>query len=105
MTKPITPHEVVDAKAKAMPDEVIEVFNELIAKNWNGHQAVIKKGEAVSAIIAALDLEGNREIYDNNWLDVEDIFRKAGWDVKYDKPGYNETYEGYYTFQKKGRKG
>jgi len=40
-------------------------------------------------------------MYDKGWMDVEDAYRKAGWDVDFDKPGYNETYEANFTFSKK----
>jgi hypothetical protein len=33
---PLTPGEVDDARVKAIPSEVLEVFNRLIAANWNG---------------------------------------------------------------------
>lgn len=97
----ITPSEVDQAKADALPDFVLEIFNNLIVLNWNGHSARITKTEAVDALLAAAP-DGTTTI-DMNWLDVEPIYRKAGWEVNYDKPGYNETYEGSYTFKKKGK--
>lgn len=41
------------------------------------------------------------EVFKKGWLNVEYLFRAAGWEVQYDKPGYNETYEAYFTFSKK----
>ena len=101
--KPITPREVVGKKQESLPDEVIEAFNELIAENWEGSSSRIKQIKAVAKIrekflpkrITA------KKMFDNNWLDVEDVFRKAGWDVEYDKPGFNETYEPIFEFSKK----
>ena len=43
----------------------------------------------------------SKTIYDNNWLDIEDIFREAGWKVTYDKPAYNESYDAYFKFEGK----
>ena len=40
-------------------------------------------------------------IFSNHWLDVEDIYRKQGWKVVYDSPGYDESYDAYYEFRKK----
>ena len=37
-------------------------------------------------------------------FDVEDIYEKAGWDVTYDTPGYNETYEPKFTFKPSKKK-
>lgn len=36
---------------------------------------------------------------DREHLDVEDVYRAAGWEVTYDKPGYNETYDATFTFR------
>lgn len=42
------------------------------------------------------------EIFDNHWLDIEDIYREQGWKVKYDKPGYNEeSFKPYFEFSVK----
>lgn len=99
MTKPITPSQV--SSSKVIPPEVIEVFNELIAKNWDGHEAIVKQD--VAARLAAKRLNITTEtLFDNHYMDVESTFRKAGWKVEYDKPGYCETYEASFTFSKKG---
>lgn len=100
MTNPITPQDVVTAKAASFPDEVIEAFNGLIAKKFSNGYANFTLSEAKSAINKLI---GNR-LWDSDWLNVEEIYRNAGWDVSYDKPGYNESYEGNYTFKKKGQK-
>jgi len=41
------------------------------------------------------------KIFENGWLDVEPIYREVGWNVEYDKPGYNETYEASFKFTRK----
>ena len=38
-------------------------------------------------------------IFENHWLDFEPIFRKAGWKVSYDKPGYGENYKALFIFE------
>lgn len=97
--KPITPAEVVDAKAESIPDEVFAAFNKCIAANWDGHQSTIKQSDVVTLI-----KQGNPGLLlDYRCLDVEPIYRKAGWIVEYDKPGYNESYPATFTF-KKGKK-
>lgn len=101
--QPITPQEVVDKKLESIPDEVILAFNGLIAKKFNGSSATIKQNEAINAILTLTEDEriGRQEIFDNHWLDVEDIYRKIGWDVEFDNPGYNESYEAFFVFKKK----
>lgn len=101
MTKPITPAEVVTAKAAALPDGVLETFNDLIAKKWNGYSATLKIGEVCKALRLKMNLTEGVDALPGEWLDIEPVYRKAGWYCEFDKPGYNETYEGYYTFKKK----
>lgn len=97
--KPITPDEVVGLKKKSIPPFIIECINDLIAKKWNGRSAPIKQEEIIGAIMA-LGI-GRRVIFDNHYLDVEDIYEDAGWNVVYDKPGFNETNDAFFIFTKK----
>ena len=104
--KPITPKEVVGKKQKALPDEVIEAFNELIAENWNGSDASFLQKKVIKKIqqkVGAGVVSG-QDICDKGWLDVESVFKKAGWNVEYDGPGFNETYAASFTFKKKRKK-
>jgi len=98
-TKPVTPKEVVSLKKTLIPDAAIEAFNELIAENFLGGYASFKQKDVVARMVKkGLKPE---DIYKNGWLDIEDIFEKAGWKVDYDKPGYNETYDATFSFSKK----
>lgn len=98
--KPVTPNQVTEFKKKQMPEGVIEAFNELIAKRWNGSTSTIMQDEIIDLIVEKVPRATRRKIFDNHWLDVEDIFREEGWKVSYDKPGYNETYEASFKFSK-----
>ena len=40
-----------------------------------------------------------RGIFDLGYLDIEDLYTK--WNVEYDKPGYNESYQAYFIFSRK----
>jgi len=96
--KPITPAEVVKLKVALIPDKIIEAFNELIAENYSGEYSSFTEKRVVARIVK----KGisSSEVYANHWLDVEDVYRKGGWKVEYDKPGYNEDYEATFTFKK-----
>jgi hypothetical protein len=98
--KPITPKEVSSKREASIPDAVLEVFNDLIVKYWSGSSATINQDEAAKLIAKKLKCS-TEKLYDNHWMDVEPIYKKAGWSVKYDKPGYNESYEAYFVFSKK----
>ncbi|MFA5152589.1 MAG: hypothetical protein WC554_08535 [Clostridia bacterium] len=97
-TQPITPEEVVEFKQKQIPDEVIHAFNELIALNFNGYSATIIQKDMISL----LEKRGfDRDIiFNHHLLDIEDIYRAAGWEVKYDKPAYCESYDAYFEFRR-----
>jgi len=97
--EPIRPEEVGAAKAKAVPDAVIDVFNQLIVKHFSGRSAVIRQDEALAAIMVVMNCD-RHSVFTNKWLDVEEAFRAAGWKVKYDKPGYCESYEATFTFSR-----
>lgn len=98
--KPIVPADIGESKLKILPDAVIETFNQLIAKNWDGHESELKQRE----VINALEKVGYSEqaIFEERLLDVEDVYRAVGWEVTYNKPGYNETGLATFTFRKRG---
>jgi hypothetical protein len=41
-----------------------------------------------------------QQIFDDNLLDVEEVYEKAGWKVEYDKPAFNESYPATFTFRR-----
>jgi hypothetical protein len=96
LIQPIRPDQVAESKKASMPDAVMESFNEEIASKFSGNRSVVMQNEVIARIVA----RGyqRQEIFANHWLDVEDIYRAAGWNVEYDKPGYNEDYEANFTF-------
>ena len=99
--KPISPQDVVELKKSViLPPKVIEVWNRVIAKNYSGKRSHFTQTEIVSDIAKALEVNG-KTIYDNKWLDVEEVYRAEGWKVEYAKPGYNESYEATFTFTHK----
>lgn len=99
--KPITPRDVADHKQQGLPDHVLETWNRLIAEAFDGSEARILTKTAAAALRAS----GNTNRVPQPWLDIEPIFEKAGWNVTYDQPGYNETYDASFTFTpRRGRK-
>ena len=95
MVTPIRPDQVEGRKQAAIPVELIAAVNDLIVKNWDGHQARVLAKDVVAAVA---DTYTAKELYANRWMDFEPTFREAGWEVKYDQPGYNETYDASYQF-------
>lgn len=102
-TEPIAPEDLIKAKTKYIPSPVIECVNELIAKHWNGMSSTFKQTDLVDMIINAMYVSdeynwAKAQIFEQKYLDFEDIYRDKGWTVVYDKPGYNETYEPTFKF-------
>jgi|ERR1041385_3448297 hypothetical protein len=96
MSEPIKPEQIAEKKQAIIPDVVIDTLNTLIAQRFSEGVAVVEQGELIGMLVARGLVR--REIFGNQWLDFEDIYRKAGWNVVYDKPAYNETYEPTFTF-------
>lgn len=100
MVKPIRPAEVIETRIASLPDGVIEAWNELIVQNFSGNSATVYQDEATNHIANKMQCS-KQEVYNKHWLDIEEVYRKVGWLVKYDKPGYNESYDAFFVFSKK----
>ena len=96
MVEPIRPQDVKPTK----PDEVIEAFNELIQKHWDGTRSQFTQDEVIKMIGIKIR-KTPKFIFDHHYMDIEDLYRQSGWMVEYDKPGYNESYPPTFTFSKK----
>jgi hypothetical protein len=108
MSGPIKPEDVVELKEKHIPEEVFTAFNNLIAKHFDGRSSRITANSVMSELLInppkeVVEMEPacrRKYIFENRYLDVEDIYRNAGWKVEYDGPGYSETYDAYFVFTK-----
>lgn len=98
--KPLSPKEVQEKQIDNIPDFIIEAVNELIAQKIGDNDSVNITQSAIMELALKKAPEGTTRqvIYDNNWMDIEPLFRKAGWRVDYDKPAYCETYSANFTF-------
>lgn len=102
--KPITPDE---ACVTSLPDGVIEAVNELL--KLEGHNSGQKNrfcrlNQSVieAKIMQCMKLEPHEKhlIYNNHWLDFEEIYREAGWKVTYYKSPYYSTEPSYFEFER-----
>ena len=106
MTKPITPTEAIQRCQAMIPDFVLESVNELLVQNANKNVIRLKQDTVIELIIEkmltlnpdALESECRTTIFDNGWLDFEELYRQAGWVVEYYKPAYNETGNASFNF-------
>lgn len=95
--RPLTKSEVPDVFVQTVPTWVFDIFNRMIAQNMDGGGAVIKARDVSQAIRDAAEAHG--VTFNSKWLNVEAAYRKQGWKVEYDAPGFNETYEAIFTFR------
>ena len=102
MTKPYTPHRAALASGER-PAAVVEVFNALLGRRYDERESVvITEEEVVKALLSACPHLTRHEIYERKWLDgVAPLFRRAGWTVRFDKPGFNEIYGAFWEFTPK----
>lgn len=101
--KVFTPKDAKEHKLASIPDFVYRAFNNLLAKNYDAYSTVILQNEVITEIIRLCPLDDItvQTIWENKWLDVEDEYRKNGWEVEYDKPGLGETYLARFIFKPK----
>ena len=86
MTKPITPKQVVSPEVPAV---VVDVFNELIKRNWDGRLAVIKS-DSVHIKIGPLS---HRYIEWRDYLAIKLFYQRVGWKVDYDEATFTFSIE------------
>lgn len=98
----ISPKEVLDKqvgieleKAKAIPKFVYDVFDNLIANNYNSYR---KLSSVSQKDVVAMLREQYPDSFSWTWMDVEPLYRNLGWVVEYHKAPYYVTGESYYVF-------
>ena len=99
--KPLSPKEVSEQFNNSIPDEVIQAVNTLLIKEYTNGTAILKQKDIIAEIrLINSDLTAAK-IYENGWLDFENVFISNGWEVEYDKPVYCEDYDAFFRFRKK----
>jgi hypothetical protein len=109
---PVSPIKPIDTKkrqrelelekARLIPEQIVQVFNHLIAENrFSNNESTVSQDKAIARILKAMPEVTRDQIFDNKWLDIEPLYREEGWKVFYDKPGYNETYTPSWKFSPK----
>jgi hypothetical protein len=101
--KPLSPEEAQANKITLIPNEVVAAVNILLAARFDS-SINIKCSEIIELaqqlfVKNGSDAPSYNHFYEKKWLDIEPMFRKAGWKVTFDKPGYNESYESNFTFK------
>ena len=102
---PLTPKQVQEMHQKTIPEEIIFAVNRLLVKGGSEPpiRIVIEQNEVIEEATAIMKSNGKTierdDFFKNHWLDFEPIFKEAGWKVTFKKPGYNESFPAYWTFE------
>lgn len=104
--KPIKPNEILEKKLEAIPSEMIQAVNELIALNWNGSSSTVRQDELLEKYFELSGQENNRsnkeKVFEKHYLYFEEVYGNNGWDVKYNKPDHkasNNDFEPNFVFK------
>ena len=100
--KPITPQEAREKEGSYIPQFVIESFNEAIIQNLRGKESTVIQKDVVAVIKEKMKGLKIKD-FNSDWLNVEPLYKKEGWEVTYDKPGYNESYDASFCFKIKDK--
>lgn len=94
---PITYKEVIEKRGIEIPDSVIEIVNTLIIENFNAYK---KRSKVyVDEIIERSSLS-YKEFKDTGWINLEDVYEDAGWNVEYFSPDVCDVFSPYFEFTK-----
>ena len=80
------------------PPQVIQIFNEVIQKHWDGKRSVFKQSEVVALIRVSLGVAVG-DLFSDRYLDVEELYRREGWTVTYNKPARPASGDPMFTFE------
>lgn len=98
--EPITPEKVISRKRSEIPAGVIEVFNDLIVDRWDGKKSIIFQDEVVEKIMKKMHCD-REEVFDEGYLNIEELYKSHGWHVVYSRPLSSECH--FVFTQKEGK--
>jgi hypothetical protein len=122
--KPFSPDEAADAKLTFLHPKLIEAINELLSKGYSHRGGTItftqkalvdlagrKINDSLGMLGEDMDAPGYNEstvkptiprfdFFLNAGMNFEEVYRKQGWKVVKDSPGWDETYSTFYEFSR-----
>lgn len=106
---PITPAEAKAQHVERVPDYVILAVNQLIVEYYqDNYDFTIPQAEIVDLALKTGIESGELEegtgadyLFENGYLDFEELYAKNGWSVMHNKPDLGENWKPYFSFRKK----
>jgi hypothetical protein len=99
--EPIKPKDIIDNLDDIIHPAVIKAVNTLLKEQYRGGTTRITLKEISKKAKEICPELTTKEMEDKKHLDFEPVFRKAGWKVTYDQPGWDESYDSFFEFSAK----
>lgn len=96
--QPLPANQINSSKPYEIPELVIVLVNNMLKEAWDRGSAILHTKDIMQKLKLAFD-KTEKEILEMHWLDIEPIYRKAGYNVEYVKPAYGEQGEPYFKFE------
>ena len=95
-----SPKDAADQAAKVshVPQSVIDVVNGLLSTNYRTGTIILSQDDIIAAVLVTHPNMDREDIFKQRWLDFELVYAANGWDVKYDRPAYNESGSARFLF-------
>jgi hypothetical protein len=85
-----------------IPKYVTDAVNKLIRKKYRGNGSFTILQKDIIAEIKKNKNVTSQHLFDNRYLDFEEVYREQGWNVSYDKPSYGDSdFDAYFKFTPK----
>lgn len=99
--KPIPPEQAHTDFKSTLDPLMIQAVNNLLVLKGYAKYITLKQKDIISEYERLHHEKRTKplNVFKTNQLEFEGIFRDAGWQVTYDKPGYNESYEPTFEFK------
>ena len=97
----ISVQETIEQSKLKLPEEVFDVLNEMIVKNWNGHESSIDELDLLDKIRGVLNLTAE-EVRARGYLEIHKLVETNGWDIENVSSGnYRDGYINKFVFTPK----
>ena len=101
MIKPLSPAEAKKLAADRIPDELIEVVNEMLVKQGYKDRIILLQKDIIADLLNKTDKYSRAEIFNLGLLDFESRFEAVGWKIDFAKPGNGDDFEAQFIFSPK----